>query len=90
MKTEVKEMVEVGIIIPCILLNGKIASWTRQGGSIFAKISKENAIEPKWTAVENPQYEGRGLVIFLDRHPKEKESIRIVKIGQNYAVGIIV
>ena len=89
MKTEIKEMVSVGEIIPCINPDGKIASWKRGDGSIFTKISKENTIESRWTAVENPQYRSRGLIVFLDKHPKEKESIKIVKTGKSYTIGVV-
>ena len=90
MRTEAKEMVKVGEIIPCIIPNGKIASWKRyDDDKIFTKISKDYSTHPRWTAVENPNYRNKGLVVFLDRRPGENEVIRIVKTGENYAVGVV-
>ena len=89
MRTEAKEMIKVGEIIPCIAPCGKIASWKRRDGKIFTKISKDYAINPMWTAVEYPGYRGGGLIVFLNRHPEEKEVIRIIKTGEKYAVGVV-
>jgi len=63
----------------------KFATWPAEKGGFYCRALYSEG-HGQWKLVSNPMYRSKGMIIFIDAMPEEKNDyIRIVKVGHNFA-----
>jgi hypothetical protein len=71
--------------------NQPISCWTNDSGGLYTKVSSDYyANRQDWKAITNKSYRGGGLIVFIDKVPKQGDRLKITQVFEKSAKGIII